>query len=53
MAEPLTDEALAQMHARDEAAGDGWSVSDDLVWQDRHDLLNEVDRLRAVVKEQG
>lgn len=46
MSEPLTDDALAAMIARDDAAGDGHAVPDTEVFMDRHLLLREVRRLR-------
>lgn len=49
MAEPLTDDVLAAMIARDDAAGDGHVVADDLVFMDRHLLLGEVSRQRELI----
>lgn len=37
------------MIARDDLAGDGISVLDALVWQDRHLLILEVKRLQDMV----
>lgn len=49
MSEPLTDDVLAAMIARDDAAGDGVSTPDDLVFTDRHLLLVEVRRQRDLI----
>jgi len=47
MTQPLSDDDLAAMIARDTAAGDGLSTPDDHVYTDRHRLIVEVQRLRG------
>ena len=46
----LGEEALAAIIARDDATNDGWSQPDYLCAQDRHVLLLELNRMRAVVQ---
>ena len=46
----MTPDDLAAMIARDRAAGDGISVLDVLVWQDRHLLILEVQRLQSLTR---
>lgn len=48
---PLQDDDFAAIVARDEQAGDGLSVIDLDVWIDRHRLILEVHRLRALIRE--
>lgn len=48
MTTPLSQDDLDAMIARDELAGDGISVMDSLVWEDRHLLILEVIRLREL-----
>lgn len=48
---PLRDDDFAAIVARDEQAGDGLSVIDLDVWIDRHRLILEVHRLRALIRE--
>ncbi len=48
MTAPLSDILLEAITARDEAAADGLSVQDNHVTLDRHLLLTEVLRLRAL-----
>ena len=48
MTDLLSDNDLAAMIARDDAAGDGLSTRDDQVYIDRHRLIQEVQRLRAL-----
>lgn len=48
-ADALSAADLAAMIARDDAAGDGLSRPDDLVYTDRHRLIEEVQRLREAV----
>lgn len=50
MPEPLTDDVLAAMIARDDAAGDGHVQADDLVFTDRHLLIVEVKRQQELIK---
>jgi hypothetical protein len=46
----MNDQEWAAIVARDEAAGDGISVADPLVFADRHDLVVEVSRLRGIIE---
>ncbi len=50
MQTPLSQEDLDAMIARDLAAGDGISVRDVMVWQDRHLLILEVQRLQSLTR---
>ena len=50
MPERLSDDDLAAMIARDEAAGDGLSTFDSAVYTDRHLLISEVQRQRELIQ---
>lgn len=49
MTEALGEAELAEIIARDEAAGDGLAEPDYRCAEDRHTLLTELNRLRTVV----
>lgn len=48
---PLPEDDFAAIVARDERAGDGLTVMDTDVWVDRHRLIMEVRRLKALAGE--
>ena len=50
MADGLSTDALTEIEARDLASADGIVVRDHLMADDRHRLLVEVYRLRALVE---